>query len=100
MKTIFTEKEIECGMFIIRNSSLKKSNDLSFARTVTFKIGFSHESEKKYGICNFLTDGFYVGIAKDKKDLCEWLNNDEIGYRPLTKDEVIEMIKSTNQGFY
>lgn len=100
MRTVFTEKEIECGMFIIKNSSPKKTKDLPFAKTVAFKIGFSHYGDLKYGLCNFLTDGFYVGVAKDKKELCEHLNNDDVGYRPMTKEEVIQIINYSNQGFY
>jgi len=100
MKTIFTKNEISVGMFIIKNSAKKTLKDLSFATTVTFKIGFSNTDKFKYGMCNILTDGWYCGLANTLDELCEYLNKDEDGFRPLTKDEFTLMLNSTNQGFY
>lgn len=100
MKNIFTEHELKCGMFIIKNNVGKPLEDLRFSRTVAFKVGFSHGSVKKYGLSSFLTDGFYSPISDSLKGLADYLNNDEEGYRPLTKDELIELIVSSDQGFY
>ena len=100
MKNLFTEQELQSGLFLVRNDAGKPFKDLGFARTVTFKVGFSHDSEMKYGLSSVLTDGFYVGVAKTLKELVEHLNNNEFGYRPLTKDELFQLINSSNQGFY
>ena len=59
MKNIFTEEELQVGMFLIKNNVSKPFTDKSFARTVTWKVGFVHENGKQfYGLCNILTDGF------------------------------------------
>ncbi len=101
MKNIWTEKELECGMFIIRNDAGKiPFKDADFARTVVFKIGFSMGSDKKYGKISILTDGAYFGLRPTLKELADYLNEDERGYRPLTREELINLLKSSDQGFY
>jgi hypothetical protein len=100
MKNLFTEKELQCGMFLVNNSAGRPFKDLGLARTLTFKIGFSHDVDLKYGLSSVLTDGFYVGVANSLKDMATYLNNDVQGYRPLTKDELFELINSSTQGFY
>lgn len=100
MKNIFTKEELKCGMFLVKNNAGKPFEDLAYARTVTFKVGFSHDSKLKYGLSSVLTDGLYVGVAYSLEDMATYLNNDPDGYRPLTKDELFELINSSNQGFY
>jgi len=112
MKNIWTPKDIEAGMLIIRESSPKKSTNLSFATTVTYKIGFGHfgekgKSEKGYDTdqqyCKIavFTDGLVYPVGFTKQDLCDALNKDEIGYRPLTIDEAISLLEhSKSQLFY
>jgi hypothetical protein len=101
MKNIWTEKDIEAGLYIIRESSPKGSANLSFARTVVFKIGFSFSKGiPKYGKISCLTDGLFCPLGETTKDIADQLNADEIGYRPLTKEEYIKLIENTNQGFY
>lgn len=100
MKNLFTEQELQCGMFLVKNNAGKPFKELGFARTVTFKVGFSNDGELKYGLSSVLTDGFYVGVANSLKDLATYLNNDEQGYRPLTKDELFQLVNSSTQGFY
>ena len=102
MKNIFTESELKCGMFLIRNDASRPFKNVGFATTVVFKVGFemNPKDDKKYGLISVLTDGRYCPIAKDLKELAEYLNKDERGYRPITKDEFIELLNSSNQGFY
>lgn len=99
MKNIWKVEDITAGLFIIKESSTKKAKDLSFARTVTFKIGWENEKGSPYGLINIMTDGWYYRIG-DKKALVDHLNKDEYGYRPLTKKEMFEMLESSDQGFY
>lgn len=102
MKNIWTEEDIKSqqGIIIIRNDATKPLKDLGFARTVVFKIGFSHVG-KKYGLCNILTDGWYHGVADSHKELADYLNADEKGYRPLTKEEFLQLVDDgKNQIFY
>jgi hypothetical protein len=99
MKNIWNKEEIQNqhGHIIIKNSVSKPFKDLGYARTVTFKIGFG---KMKYGLCNILTDGWYHDVCNTAEEFAEFLNKDEIGYRPITKEEFIELLLSTNQNFY
>ena len=100
MRNIFTTKELEMGMFIVRNDAGKPFIDLTFARTVAFKICYIvGGGSKRYGIVNFLTDGAFIGLADNKQELVDHLNADKEGYRQMTKDEVIQLTATTEQGF-
>lgn len=103
MKYIWEEKDIECGMFVIRQSAdlVTKSTDLNFARSVTIKIGFAYDEKNKglgqtYGACNVFTDGFYYNVGT-KADFVRTFNEDEFGYRPLRKDEAILLLNDLKQ---
>ena len=112
MKNIFTEQDITAGMLIIKETSPRGSSDLSFARTVTYKIGFGHfgksivpegksyKTDQEYCLISVLTDGMVIPCGHTKEQMAEKLNVDSAGYRPLTKEEYIAMINSSNQGFY
>lgn len=91
MKHIWTTEEIitQHGKLIIRNNISKPFKNLAFARTVVFKIGFS---KLRYGLCSILTDGFYCDVANTPQEFVDYLNSDEIGYRPLTKDEFLQLV--------
>lgn len=98
----WTENDIYAGLYIIKESSPFGSDNLSFARSVTYKIGFSYNpKDKKYGLISCLTDGFYAPIANSRKEVADYLNNEVtgLGYRRLTKEEYIKLIESTEQGF-
>lgn len=108
MKNIWRPENIVAGLLIIRESSSKHPTkpsgvavpvDLGFARTVTYKIGWTHSKEEPYGLISVLTDGMYIPIGT-KEQMCEHFNNDEYGYRPLTKEEMFKMLESSDQGFY
>jgi len=90
MRILFEEeKDIKCGMYIIRNSSPINSNDYSFAMTVLYKIGFDTHNDD---ICKIsLTDGMVMRY-KHKKFLMKELNEDKFGYRILNKFEVAELL--------
>lgn len=99
MRIIFEEKDIQAGLFIIRNSSPIGSKDFRFAATVVFKIGYCiYSKDKPYGRISALTDGLFIPMGS-KKDIADYLNNDEYGYRILCKEELIDIIKSSEQGF-
>lgn len=99
MKYIFEEKDIQAGLYVIRQSSPKGSKDLMFASTVCYKVAYTNNNtEKPYGLCNFTTDGWYYPIG-DKKAICDHLNNDRDGFRPLQKEELIEILQNSLTGF-
>lgn len=98
IKSIFTWEldDIEAGLYVIKNTSPVGSDNLSFARTVIFKVIYSNQSDVKYGLCNCLTDGWVRQIGT-KEQIVEELNSQD--YRPLTKEEYIRVLNGTNQGF-
>ena len=100
MKNLFTAEELKAGMLLVKNDAGRPFKDLGYARTVTYKIGHSYDSNLKYGLSSVLTDGFYVGIANSLDELAEYLNKDEGGYRPLTKEELFQLVDYSTQGFY
>lgn len=101
MKNIWKEEDIKAGLLIIRESSPKDSENLSFAATVCFKIGYDNSHLKKYGKISFLTDGWYCPLTETKAEYAKWLNEDCFGYRPLTIEETIKLLfHKKSQLFY
>ena len=100
-KKHWTLKDIYPGLYIIKESSPFGSDNLSFARSVTYKIGYSFDSPKRYGLISCLTDGFFGSIGNSLQEVADYLNDDKTGwgYRRLTKKEYIKLINNTEQGF-
>lgn len=98
---VWKESDILIGMYITKNTSPKKSKNLSFAVTVTYKIGFSYYPEdKKYGLISCLTDGFYTPIANNYQELVDYLNNsDNGGFRKVSMNRYIKLLKNTTHNF-
>ena len=101
MKTIFDKNKVSLeGLFIIKETASKPiTKNLDFAKTATFKICYSHKTNE-YTLCNILTDGLLIGHYENEDVLIEYLNKDDKGFRPLTKEEMLEMLADTKQGFY
>ena len=98
----FTEEELKLnnfGLFIIRATCTDIVSDVNYAATVSFKIGYQMSGERKYGLINFLTDGWFNPMANTLAELCDLLNNDIDGYRLMTKEEVCFLITYRKQGF-
>jgi hypothetical protein len=86
------------GQMIIRNSSPPKSKDLSFAASVAYKICWlSGRDERNYCLIS-LADGMIIsGLTANR--LCERLNEDEYGYRPMTKEEIAAIVSEVGNRF-
>jgi len=113
MKNIFLPKDIKSGMLLIKETSPKNSIDTSFACTVTYKIGFGYfgpggtggeenrAHNQQYCLISVATDGMVFPIGFTKDCVADYLNKDEAGYRPLTRDEFVRIVDSnTEQLFY
>lgn len=108
-KVVFTPDILKKGhgIFIINTRVKDVKERPGYAATVSWKIGYINHilagefSKHRYGVTNFLTDGWFCPLAKDIKDLCEWLNNNPYGesYRPMTKEEIVYLISTRQQGF-
>jgi hypothetical protein len=98
LQATWDAKDIECGLYVIKNSSSLGAIDLSFACTVVFKVGFALDSGQNYGLISCLTDGMFMKVGDGSKEaLVEYFNKDD--FRPLRKSEYINLINSTKQGF-
>lgn len=95
------------GLFIInvKAGDVLTTKNLGYAATVAWKLGYINcmlrDSNERYGKINAFTDGWFCPLARDKKAMCEWLNNNPYGeeYRLMTKEEVIFLISNRQQGF-
>jgi hypothetical protein len=101
MKFTFEASDIKAGLFVVRQPRNGKPYcDLDFARTVVFKIGYTFAlGIPKWGVCNVLTDGLYQPIGDTEQDVADWLNNNEHGFEPLSKKEMMTLMEHTMQGF-
>ncbi len=81
-----------CGQLIIRNSSPVDSSDLLFAISVCYKVGYLLNGNKGNNILLISMADGYSSCFKSKAELCEFLNNDKWGYRPMTQTEIRNII--------
>lgn len=100
------------GLFII-NSRVKEvtNENVVYAATVSWKLSYDSRyfvsspidntktirRFEKYGITNFLTDGWYCPVGSTHEAVCEYLNSNK--YRLMTKEEVLFIISKRQQGF-
>jgi|688.fasta_scaffold615527_3 hypothetical protein len=102
----FTEENVfinNFGLYIIKDTEeTKKIFDkkiierVSYLSTVCYKLVWNQHyklKNKKYGISNFLTDGWCHFIG-DKKELINYLNNSDDKYRILTKQELFFILNN------
>lgn len=100
-RTIFEPSDFEgCGQLVVRNSSLADSMDLSYKASVSYKIGwiFEPNGETHYFLIS-LTDGMLIKCGPSLENLCTYLNNDSIGYRPLSKQELMDVTQYLGNRF-
>ena len=106
-KTKFTPENLHVGMFVINtivdaSHSASHNDSMSFRRTVTFKVVYDDTLPKRrYGICNVLTDGWIHFCGNTIQDVCDFLNKKDPrgSYCLLSKQEFMDMIQFSNQGF-
>lgn len=97
MKILFEEKDFTgCGQMIIRNSFKPHSNDYAFGITVAYKVGWLVANKDILLIS--LADGM-VKAFESVNALCKYLNEDEFGYRPMTKEEIHSILVSHGSRF-
>lgn len=95
------------GLFIInvKAGDVLTSKNIGYCATIAWKLGYIDHvlrgEDLRVGKMNVFTDGWFCPIAKNNKELCEWLNNNPYGeeYRLMTKEEVVFLITNRQQGF-
>lgn len=88
-----------CGQIIVRESFPRDCTDYSQAITLAYKIGFMSDEEKNSRIVMIsLADGLVLKCGSVEQ-LCERLNNDSEGYRPMSDVEISGMMLSIGNRF-
>jgi hypothetical protein len=103
MKKIFKfeVKDFEgCGQMVIRNSFPENSKDYSFGATVSYKIGWMSSARSVGNIIMLvsLADGMCLRFDSEQA-LCDHLNNDSEGYRPMSKVEIARIMETQGNRF-
>lgn len=100
MRSIWGEEDIDCGLWVIKNSSEKPLEDPSFAVTVIKKIGYVFVGkEQKYCTIDALTDGMVLVLGTDKKSVADMFNNCNYGYRKLSHKELRKILKAYGERY-
>lgn len=87
-----------CGQIIVRNSFPIGSTEYDHATTVSYKIGFLAGNKDKKILKISLADGMTIQY-RTINDLCNALNNDEYGYRPMNEKEIQIIMKVIGNRF-
>lgn len=91
IKRIFEEGDFAGGgQMIVRNSSPVGSKNIGFMASVAYKIGYDIATRERKKIA--LTDGM-ASTYSSEQELCDALNLDDHGYRPMTRKECIAVAK-------
>ena len=88
-KFVFESSDFEgSGQMVVRQSSPLGTTNISFMASVSYKIGWKSQPHSPNTALKIsLTDGMCREFESLEK-LCENLNNDECGYRPMTVEEI------------
>lgn len=87
-----------CGQMIVRDSFPRGSKDYQFGASVAYKVGWLVGSKSTRYTLVALTDGMTI-VFDGIKNLIDYLNNDEEGFRPLEPAELVEIIKTQGNRF-
>lgn len=91
MKPIWKESDIEGGAYVIRNSSPDHSENTSFASSVTYMV-VRITGTKQWGLSS-VNDGLIHGMHESKQALVDHLNDDRYGYRQLSGQDLMTVLK-------
>jgi hypothetical protein len=85
------------GQLIIRNS-YRGCGDYGFASSVAYKVGYTYIDNTQKPVLISLSDGLTT-IFENYDELCENLNSDVEGYRPMNKNEILGVFEYTGNRF-
>lgn len=76
------------GQMIIRQACSTNCKDIAFMCSVSYKIGWKSNLSKGNSVIKIsLSDGMCIEYENEQV-LCDKLNSDEQGYRPMTQQEI------------
>lgn len=86
------------GQMIIRNSYKIGNSNTGFGASVAYKIGYIVGVERNKRCKISLSDGL-VMVYDSTEDLCNALNNDQYGFRPMTQNEISTILGEQGNRF-
>jgi hypothetical protein len=86
------------GQMLLRNSSPPESTDHVFAVTVAYKVGYVFVEGRQKVLLISLADGMAIVFDTTEK-LCLHLNNDTVGYRPMSCSEIQSVLGEQGNRF-
>jgi hypothetical protein len=102
IRHIFEPKDFDGrGQTVVRASYQKDSVNFGYLTSVAYKIGYSDDvrlGEKQKACLISLSDGMVV-IYDSIEDVCDRLNNDPHGYRPLENNEACAIVEFQGNRF-
>lgn len=83
------------GQIIISRSAPIESNDFIYKLTVTYKVGYMYPEnglDTLYCLIS-MCDGMVIRTFESKAVLVSYINNDKVGFRPIEKQELLDIMK-------
>lgn len=88
-----------CGQMIIRNTAEPGCKSHTFMATVSYKIGYMFKDRISNTILKISLANGMCRAFPSVEALCEDLNNDEAGFRPMTNEEITQVMLSQGSRF-
>lgn len=86
------------GQMIVRNSAKLGTENTLFMLSVSYKIGWILQREGYKPARISLSDGMVVEFT-DITALCDALNSDDLGFRPMTTEEIVSVMSLEGNRF-
>ena len=99
LKFYFSPSDFEArGQMIISESVLTGSNNFGSMSNLVYKVGYIQSIHSKLTALISLSDGMIIEYESIDK-LCDFLNNDTKGFRPMTIEEIHNVMDYTGNRF-
>ena len=100
-KVTFDPKDLKgLGQMIIRDSFPVNCKDYEFGASVAYKVGWMNSSSaKNEKVLISLQDGMILRFASEQ-EICDHLNADTYGFRPMSKKEIKKILGIVGNRFY
>jgi len=86
------------GQMIIRDSAEPGCANHTFMATVSYKIGYQHHVGPNTVFMVSMADGMCRAFPSTES-MCESLNEDPVGYRPMTSQEIAQVMGDQGNRF-
>lgn len=98
IRRIFEPTDFEgCGQMLVRDNGTDTAGQMS---AVAYKVGYypgASDRDKNWALIA-LSDG-QIKFYPTLEGLCEFLNNDQFGFRPLQDEEIVDITENVGNRF-